>query len=134
MPLGDHRRVDVDLHAGLLLLRGRQQLDHVPELPRERDVLGGDVPVMKYTVGAVLGVLLSATGVFIYAGTGVLCLLLSANFLDYSALATILGVDPVSARSHGIFLVEIGVGFTVMAVMVWIYYNLSSRGKHDEGL
>jgi multicomponent Na+:H+ antiporter subunit B len=78
--------------------------------------------------------LLSTTGVFIYAGTGTLCLLMASNFLDYSALATILGVDPVAARSLGIFLVEIGVGFTVMAVMAWIYYNLSSRGKHDEGL
>jgi multicomponent Na+:H+ antiporter subunit B len=78
--------------------------------------------------------LLSATGVFIYAGTGALCLLLASNFLDYSALAAILGVDPVTARSHGILIVEIGVGTTVMAVMVWIYYNLSSRGKQDEGL
>lgn len=78
--------------------------------------------------------LLSAAGVFIYAGTGAFCLLLASNFLDYGALASILGVDPVTARSHGILIVEIGVGATVMAVMVWIYYNLSSRGKHDEGL
>lgn len=78
--------------------------------------------------------LLSTMGVFIYAGTGALCLLLAANFLDYSALASILGVDPVTARSHGILIVEIGVGITVMAVMIWIYYNLSSRGEHDEGL
>lgn len=78
--------------------------------------------------------LFSATGVLIYAGTGALCLLLSANFLDYSALAALFGVDPATARSHGILIVEIGVGITVMAVMVWIYYNLSSAGEHDEGL
>lgn len=75
-----------------------------------------------------------AAGVFIYAGTGFLCLLLGANYLDYSALATLLGVDPITARSHGILIVEIGVGISVMAAMVWIYYNLSSAGKHDEGL
>ena len=78
--------------------------------------------------------LLCATGVFIYAGTGALCLLLGLNFLDYAALASILGVDPITARSHGIFIVEIGVGIAVMATMIWIYNNVSSRGKYDEGL
>jgi len=76
----------------------------------------------------------SVVGVLIYAGTGALCVLLSANFLDYGALAVLFGVDPATARSHGILIVEIGVGITVMAVMVWIYYNLSSAGEHDEGL
>lgn len=75
-----------------------------------------------------------ATGVFIYAGTGVLCVLLGKNFLDYGALATIFGVDPVPARSIGILMVEIGVGMAVMGVMISLYYNLSSAGKHDEGL
>ena len=75
-----------------------------------------------------------STGVFIYAGTGLLCLVLGLNFLDYGALAKILGVDPVMARSHGILAVEIGVGIAVMGVVVSIYYNLSSAGKHDEGL
>lgn len=81
-----------------------------------------------------LGAFLSATGVFIYAGTGALCLFLGANFLDYSILSSVLNVDPVMARSHGILIVEIGVGLAVMAVMIWIYYNLSSAGRHDEGL
>ncbi len=78
--------------------------------------------------------LLCATGVFIYAGTGALCLLFGLNFLDYSALASILHVDPVTARSHGILIVEIGVGIAVMATMIWIYNNVSSSGKYDEGL
>jgi len=78
--------------------------------------------------------LLCLVGVVIYAGTGVLCLLLGFNFLDYSALASVLYVDPVTARSHGILLVEIGVGIAVMATMIWIYNNVSSAGKYDEGL
>lgn len=61
-------------------------------------------------------------------------MVLGAGFLNYSALASLLGVDPVSARSHGILIVEIGVGIAVTAVMVWIYYNLSSAGRQDEGL
>jgi multicomponent Na+:H+ antiporter subunit B len=77
---------------------------------------------------------LCTLGVFLYAATGSLCLLLGSNFLNYSALSSILGVDPVSARSHGILLVEIGVGMAVMAVMIILYYNIASAGKHDEGL
>ena len=78
--------------------------------------------------------LFSSLGVLIYAGTGALSLLFGASFLDYSALAPLFGSDPVTARSHGILIVEIGVGIAVMAVMVWIYYNISSGGKHEEGL
>jgi len=85
-------------------------------------------------MGERLTVMLSTLGVFIYAGTGVLCMLLGFNYLDYSALASLLGVDPVTAHSHGILIVEIGVGIAVMAVMVTLYYNLASAGKHDEGL
>jgi multicomponent Na+:H+ antiporter subunit B len=78
--------------------------------------------------------LFCALGVLIYASTGALCMLLGLNFLDYGALATILHVDSVTARSHGILIVEIGVGISVMATMIWIYNNLSSAGKYDEGL
>lgn len=77
---------------------------------------------------------LCALGIFIYAGTGALSMLFEKNFLDYSALANILGVDPVHARSHGILIVEIGVGIAVMAVMVILYRILASAGKQDEGL
>ena len=79
-------------------------------------------------------VVLCGLGVLIYAGTGVLCMLLGANYLDYSALALLFGSDAVTARSHGILMVEIGVGITVMAVMVHLYYSLASAGRHDEGL
>jgi len=75
-----------------------------------------------------------AVGVLIYAGTGALCLLLKLNFLDYSALAGLLHVDPVTARSHGILIVEIGVGIAVLATMIWIYNNVSSAGRYRQGL
>ena len=79
-------------------------------------------------------VLLCGLGVLIYAGTGAVCILLGSNYLDYGALSHLLGVDPVSARSYGILMVEIGVGISVMAVMVLLYYNLASAGRYDEGL
>ncbi|HIJ40637.1 MAG TPA: Na(+)/H(+) antiporter subunit B [Deltaproteobacteria bacterium] len=78
--------------------------------------------------------LLCAVGVFIYAGTGALCLLLGGNFLDYGALSKILPLDPVSARSFGILIVEVGVGIAVMGSMIWIYSNVSSAGRYREGL
>ncbi len=77
----------------------------------------------------------ASLGVMIYAGTGALCLLLGANFLDYSVLHRILpATSPIMARSHGMLAVEVGVCFTVMAVMVLIYVNIASHGKSDKGL
>jgi len=79
--------------------------------------------------------ILGGVGVLIYAGIGTICLLLGGNFLDYSALAKILpATDTVMARSHGMLGIEIGVAIAVMAIMMVIYANLSSRGKYDKGL
>jgi len=71
-------------------------------------------------------------GVLIYTGTGWLCLLLGGNYLDYGKLSSILPVDPVQARYYGVFAVEVGVGITVMAVMVSIFLDLITGGKHEE--
>lgn len=73
----------------------------------------------------------SSLGVFIYAGIGVVCLLLAGNYLDYSKLTQLLHVDPAQARSLGILGVEIGVGLAVMAVMFSIFFNIS-RGETSE--
>ena len=85
-------------------------------------------------MGEKLDAVLCAIGVLIYAGTGALCLLLGLNFLDYKALAPVLHVDSIMARSHGILIVEIGVGVAVMFTMIWIYNNVSSGGKYNQGL
>lgn len=85
-------------------------------------------------LGERLTIVLCALGVLIYAGTGLLCMAFGGNFLDYSALAPLFGSDAAMAHSHGILVVEIGVGIAVMATMVLLYYNLASAGKHDEGL
>ncbi|MFC1669498.1 MnhB domain-containing protein [Spirochaetota bacterium] len=70
----------------------------------------------------------SSAGVLMYAGIGLLCLILLGNFLDYNKLAAILPVKPAMARSLGILGVELGVGFAVMAVMVSIFYVISTGG------
>ena len=85
-------------------------------------------------MGERLVAILCAVGVLIYAGTGALCMLLGLNFMNYSALAPVLFVDKIMARSHGILIVEIGVGFAVMTAMIWIYNNISSAGKYNQGL
>ncbi len=71
-------------------------------------------------------------GVTIYAGIGFVCLLLGGNYLDYGRLHRILPVDSVAARSLGIFGIEVGVGITVMAVMVSIFLDLASEEKVRE--
>lgn len=77
---------------------------------------------------------LCVLGVVIYAGLGLVCMLLGGEFLNYSRLSAILPADPVHARALGMLGVEIGVGIAVMAVMAVIYVNIASAGRHDEGL
>lgn len=69
--------------------------------------------------------LMVPAGVFVFAGTGVIGLLLGENFLDYSVLAH----DPPHGRERGIFLVEIGVLITVSGTMVSLFYAFSERGR-----
>ncbi|MHC4448339.1 MAG: cation:proton antiporter, partial [Planctomycetota bacterium] len=58
---------------------------------------------------------------------GVAGLLLGGNYLDYGVLAQ----DPVSGQHLGILLIEFGVGTTVAAVMITIFYNFAGRGRED---
>jgi len=74
-------------------------------------------------------------GIAIYAGFGVACQILGRNFLDYGVLHKWMPMtDAVQARSHSMLGVEIGVAFTVSAIMFAIYANLSSRGELKGGL
>ena len=67
--------------------------------------------------------LLTATGVLIYAGVGVACMFMGGNFLDYNVLRH----DPVHGQHLGILLVELGVGITVAAVMIVIFFKFTWR-------
>jgi len=83
-------------------------------------------------------IILSALGFLIFAGVGLVCMFYGGNFLDYSALAPLLGGDPhtaaIMARYHAMLWVEIGVAFTVMSAMFAIFAYLSSDGWMDRGL
>ena len=64
-------------------------------------------------------------GVAIFAGVGVVNLLLGDNYLDYSSLMH----DPANGQHIGILLVEIGVFVTVSGTMVAIFYTFVGRGR-----
>lgn len=78
--------------------------------------------------------ILSAVGVLIYVGTGVLALLSGGNFLDYGALGWFFGTTGGQSHFDGIMLVEIGVTIAVSMVMVGLYYSIASLGNIGEGL
>lgn len=71
---------------------------------------------------------LMSAGVLLYAGTGVLSLFLGGNYLNYSVLAS----DPISGQHWGIIAVELGVGLTVTAVMISLFYCFSSKRLSSE--
>lgn len=73
-----------------------------------------------------MGDLLNSTGVLIYAGIGVLCLLAGGAYLEYTALP--LGSEKI-ASSLGIYGIEIGVGITVAAVMITIFFEIA---RHED--
>lgn len=61
-----------------------------------------------------------ALGVLLYAGVGVASMFMGGDFLDYSVLLH----DQQHGQHLGIFLIELGVGITVAAVMILIFYTL----------
>ncbi|MEE1557689.1 MAG: MnhB domain-containing protein, partial [Alphaproteobacteria bacterium] len=68
---------------------------------------------------------LVAAGVLIYAGTGYMGLFKGANFLDYGALSK----DPVAGQHLGILAIEFGVGTTVAAAMITIFFLFAGRDR-----
>ncbi len=68
--------------------------------------------------------LLSSTGVLIYGGIGLLCILAGGAYLEYDKLP--LGT-PKLASHLGIYGIEIGVGITVAAVMITIFFETARR-------
>ena len=64
-----------------------------------------------------------AAGVLLYGGVGIAAIFAGGNFLDYDVLAH----DPTHGQHLGILLVELGVGITVAAVMVTIFFSFAAR-------
>jgi multicomponent Na+:H+ antiporter subunit B len=72
---------------------------------------------------------LAAFGALLYGSVGVASMLKGGNFLDYSVLAD----NPLTGQHIGIIVIELGVGITVAAVMVLIFYSFVSQLGRQEG-
>lgn len=95
-------------------------------------MLGASVLLMRLTVGMDISQYqfrhywdtpLSAAGAFLFAATGVVCMLFGGSYLDYEYLP-IAGLEPEMLRYWGIMFIEIGVGVAVMATMISIFDDL----------
>ena len=69
--------------------------------------------------------LMTASGLLLFAGVGTVTMLLGGHYLDYDTLAQ----NPLHGQHLGIFLVELGVGITVAAVMITVF--LAFPGRRD---
>ena len=69
--------------------------------------------------------ILASAGVLIYACTGVATMIMGGNFLDYDLLS----LKPVQGQHIGIMVIEFGVGITVWAVMMIIFFAFAGRGR-----
>ena len=67
--------------------------------------------------------ILCVIGVLLYAGVGVVSMLMGGNYLNYSVLLP----DPVSGQKLGVTLIELGVGITVFSVMLLIFLVIVNR-------
>jgi multicomponent Na+:H+ antiporter subunit B len=68
---------------------------------------------------------LAAVGALLYIGVGVSTMLLGGNFLEYKVLAA----DPHVGETAGIILIELGVGITVGAVVITLFYSFAGRAR-----
>jgi multicomponent Na+:H+ antiporter subunit B len=74
---------------------------------------------------------LAAAGVLLYAGVGLLGVLLGGRFLDFHPLLA----EPHAAQQAGVILVEFGVGVTVATVVMLIFTMFARRkGQWEDAL
>lgn len=64
-------------------------------------------------------------GALLYAGTGIVGMLLGGNYLEYTYLAK----DAPKGHHIGIFTVELGVLITVFSTMLVIFYAFAQRER-----
>ena len=68
-------------------------------------------------------VLLACLGVLLYGGVGISNLIYGGEFLEYGALS----MDPKKGNHIGIIIIEIGVGVSVAAVMLIIFFSFARQ-------
>ncbi|MBC6413933.1 MAG: Na(+)/H(+) antiporter subunit B [Chromatiales bacterium] len=67
--------------------------------------------------------ILASLGIGIYILVGFAGLLMGGEFLNYSVLAT----QPLSGQHAGVLLIELGVGITIVGVVMLIFYLLMAE-------
>ena len=92
-------------------------------------VISHGLDEVKKRMSEKLNTIFCSLGLLIYAGLGVLALIFGGNYLDYGHLP--IPVTIAEARFLGILGIEIGVGITVMAVMISIFLDISSVGEQE---
>lgn len=80
----------------------------------------------KQVVPPAVAIAMVPLGALIFAGTGVVTMLLGDNYLAYNALDE---HHPVHAQHMGILIVEAGVLITVAGTMVAVFYAFAGRGR-----
>ncbi len=75
-------------------------------------------------------IILGGIGILLYAGIGLVPLILGEEFLNYGELP-IPGMEASARRHWGILGIEIGVTIAVAATAVSIYYSLIERGEGE---
>ncbi len=70
---------------------------------------------------------ITAAGLLLYVGTGIAAMFLGGNFLDYSALSE----APQRGQQVGIFLIELGVGATIVGVVMLVFCLIMKRVHVD---
>jgi multicomponent Na+:H+ antiporter subunit B len=70
--------------------------------------------------------ILVASGLLLYAAVGFTTLALGGNFLDYRVIDS---HDPMHGLHYGILIIELGVGITVTAAMLAIFYAFAGRER-----
>lgn len=68
--------------------------------------------------------ILMATGVLLFGGIGILCLIAGGNYLQYNVL---IPGNPKLSSHLAIMAVEIGIGITVAAVMITLFCETVRR-------
>ena len=77
--------------------------------------------------------ILPSLGLTIFATTGLLCLVFGGMFLQYGVVP-LLPDDPARVSALLIDVVEIGIGITVLAVMISLFFDISPPEQDEEEL
>lgn len=85
------------------------------------------IDVAKQIIPPLVLRILASLGVLIFAGTGIAGLLLGGNYLEYGVLAS----TQLAGQHLGILVIELGVGMTVMSIMLIIFFAFAERDRPE---